>query len=214
MSTSYPGTVFMVVAPSGAGKSSLVNALLTNDSNIMLSISATTRAPRPGESHGEHYFFVDKPRFEQMCADNAMLEWAKVHDNYYGTPREPIQKALQEGRDVLLEIDWQGARLARAHFPEAVGIFILPPSLPTLQARLRKRGQDSEETIARRLEAAEHEIAHVHDCQYAIINEDFDTALQQLLSIVQASRLRTATQSVRHRQLFQQLGANALLNQG
>src|SRR5690606_1707510 len=128
--------------------------------------------------------------------------------------REPIQKALQEGRDVLLEIDWQGARLARAQFPEAVGIFILPPSLPTLQARLRKRGQDSEETIARRLEAAEHESAHVHDAKYTIINEDFDTALQQLLSIVQASRLRTATQSVRQRQLFQQFDANALLNQG
>ncbi|MCX5463409.1 guanylate kinase [Alcaligenes parafaecalis] len=214
MSTSYPGTVFMVVAPSGAGKSSLVNALLANDSNIMLSISATTRAPRPGEADGEHYFFVDKARFENMVAENAMLEWAQVHDNYYGTPRDPIQKALGEGRDVLLEIDWQGARLAREHFPEAVGIFILPPSLPTLKARLRKRGQDSEETIARRVEAAEHEIAHVRDCQYAIINEDFDTALQQLLSIVQASRLRTATQSVRHRQLFQQLGADALLNQG
>ncbi|MBY6345082.1 guanylate kinase [Providencia rettgeri] len=214
MSTSYPGTVFMVVAPSGAGKSSLVNALLANDPNIMLSISATTRAPRPGEADGEHYFFVDKARFENMVAENAMLEWAQVHDNYYGTPRDPIQKALGEGRDVLLEIDWQGARLARKHFPEAVGIFILPPSLPTLQARLRKRGQDSEEIIARRVEAAEHEIAHVRDCQYAIINEDFDTALQQLLSIVQASRLRTATQSVRHRQLFQQLGADALLNQG
>lgn len=214
MSTSYPGTIFMVVAPSGAGKSSLVNALLEKDPNIILSISATTRAPRPGENEGEHYFFVDKPHFEQLCQDNAMLEWAKVHDNYYGTPREPIQQALNAGRDVLLEIDWQGAQQARTHFPDAVGIFILPPSLPTLQARLHKRGQDSEETIARRVLAAEHEIAHVRDCQYAIINEDFDMALQQLVSIVQASRLRTATQSVRHRQLFQQLGADALLNQG
>ncbi|WP_341669585.1 guanylate kinase [Alcaligenes sp. SDU_A2] len=210
MSKSYPGTIFMVVAPSGAGKSSLVNALLDQDPGIMLSISATTRAPRPGEVDGEHYFFVDAARFEQMCQEKAMLEWAQVHGNYYGTPSAPIEQALQAGRDVLLEIDWQGARQAREHFPEAVGIFILPPSLPTLEARLRNRGQDSEEVIARRLQAAGSEIAHVGECQYAIINQDFDEALAQLSSIVQASRLRTGTQSVRHRELFQHLGADAL----
>lgn len=204
--TRFPGSIFIVVAPSGAGKSSLVNALLARDRNISLSISCTTRAPRPGEEHEQHYYFLDKSRFESLCDQRAMLEWAYVHGNYYGTPRAPIEQALKAGKDVLLEIDWQGARQVKENFPEAVGIFILPPSLEALEHRLRSRGQDTDEVIRRRLEAAEGEIRHAHECQYAIINENFDTAVADLSLIIQASRLRTANQSARLSPLFQQLG--------
>ena len=214
MSAKTTGNIYLIAAPSGAGKSSLVNALLAQEPGITLSISCTTRPIRPGEVNGKHYHFVSKEEYNRLRDSNNLLEHAEVHSNFYGTPAQPVRQALEKGQDVLLEIDWQGARQVREHFPNAIGVFILPPSIEELEQRLRKRGQDSEEIIARRVEAAEHEIAPVRDCQYAIINEDFDTALQQLLSIVQASRLRTATQSVRHRQLFQQLGADALLNQG
>lgn len=205
-SAHFPGSVFIVVAPSGAGKSSLVNALLAQDHNISLSISCTTRAPRPGEEHAKHYYFVNTSEFEALRDEKAMLEWAHVHGNYYGTPREAVEQALKAGKDVLLEIDWQGARQVRENFPQAVGIFILPPSLAILEERLRTRGQDSDEVIERRLQAAAGEISHAHECQYAIINQDFDTAVAQLSLIVQASRLRVANQAARQTSVFQQLG--------
>jgi guanylate kinase len=200
------GNVFMVVAPSGAGKSSLVNALLAKDPSVVLSISCTTRPPRPGEEDQKHYRFVDKERFLALRDQGALLEWAEVHGNYYGTPRDRIDQALDEGRDVLLEIDWQGARQVRAHFPHAVGIFILPPSIEALEARLTQRGQDAPQVIARRLLAAGSEMSHVSECQYVIINQEFSIALLQLGQIIAATRLRYATQAARNAELFSQLG--------
>lgn len=196
----------MVIAPSGAGKSSLVNALLEREPSMMLSISCTTRPPRPGEVNDKHYRFVSLEEFNAQRDAGAMLEWAEVHGNYYGTPRDRIDEALSEGRDVLLEIDWQGARQVREFLPDAIGIFILPPSIEALEARLKKRGQDEPHVIARRLLAAGGEMSHVSECQYVIINQEFSTALNELSSIVAAARLRYASQVVRHAELFAQLG--------
>ena len=202
----YPGNVLMVVAPSGAGKSSLVNALLAQDPEVMLSISCTTRAPRPGELANKHYHFVSKTDFISMRDNGRLLEWAEVHGNFYGTPRDRVEEALRQGRDVLLEIDWQGARQMRRHFPEAIGIFILPPSIKALEARLYARGQDAPQVISRRLLAAGSEMSHVAECQYVIINQEFSVALSQLAQIVAAARLRYITQAARHAELFSQLG--------
>jgi guanylate kinase len=204
--SSSSGNIFMVVAPSGAGKSSLVNALLAEDSSLELSISCTTRAPRPGEQAGKHYRFVSSEEFLAMRDDGAMLEWAEVHGNYYGTPRDRIDHALERGTDILLEIDWQGARQVRECYPQAVGIFILPPSIEALELRLTNRGQDAPHVISRRLLAAGGEMSHVSECQYVIINQEFSTALLQLGQIVAATRLRYATQAVRNADLFSQLG--------
>ncbi len=209
MSTTPTGHIFLVAAPSGAGKSSLVNALLAHDPSIMLSISCTTRPMRPGEENGKHYHFISVDDYKSLRDSNNLLESAEVHGNFYGTPAQPVQQALQQGRDVLLEIDWQGARQVRQHFPQAIGIFILPPSIPALEERLRKRGQDDDSVIARRLLAAGGEMAHVGEFQYAIINDDFQVALNQLQSIVQSSRLRTPAQAQRHADLFNQLGISA-----
>ncbi len=198
----------MVVAPSGAGKSSLVNALLAKDPDIMLSISCTTRNPRPGEVDGQHYRFVSKEQFITMRDNNALLEWAEVHGNFYGTPRDRIESAIGMGRDVLLEIDWQGARQIKKHFPEAIGIFILPPSIETLESRLKHRGQDADHVIAKRLLAAGSEISHASECQYVIINQEFSDALAQLSQVVSAARLRFSQQAARHVSLFSQLGIN------
>lgn len=214
MTTPYPGNIFMVVAPSGAGKSSLVNALLEKDSNIMLSISCTTRQPRPGETANKHYHFVSIDEFHQLRDNNDLLEWAEVHGNFYGTPTPPIRKALDSGTDVLLEIDWQGARKVREHYPNAIGIFILPPSIEALESRLKKRGQDDHQVIARRLLAAGGEMSHVSECQYVIINNEFDTALTELRSIVQSSRLGIREQAIRHADLFSQLGISASVAAG
>lgn len=203
---SYSGNIFMVVAPSGAGKSSLVNALLAQDPAMMLSISCTTRTPRAGEQEDLHYRFVGKDEFFRMRDDNALLEWAEVHGNYYGTPRDRIDEAIRQGRDVLLEIDWQGARQILQHFPEAVGIFILPPSIEALETRLYKRGQDAPHVISRRLLAAGSEMSHAPEFQYVIINQEFSIALTELSQIVSATRLRYATQAARHADLFSQLG--------
>ena len=200
------GNLFMVVAPSGAGKSSLVNALLAADPAIRLSISATTRSPRPGEQDGREYHFVSVPSFERMRRENALLEWAEVHGNFYGTPREWIDRQTESGQDVLLEIDWQGARQVRRSFPEAIGIFILPPSIEALEARLHKRGQDEPQVITRRLLAAGGEISHAPEFEYVIINQDFNVALQELSTIVAAARLRFRSQAARHADLFSQLG--------
>lgn len=196
----------MVVAPSGAGKSSLVNALLSEDSNIGLSISCTTRAPRPGETNNVHYSFLTTKEFEKLKNNNELLEWAKVHDNYYGTPKAYVQERVNNGQDILLEIDWQGAIQVREQFPEVVDIFILPPSIEILKDRLQKRGQDSAEVIERRIRAAGEEIQHADECEYVIINDDFSVALQQLQQIVAVSRLRFACQAKRHEKLFHNYG--------
>jgi guanylate kinase len=200
------GSVLMVVAPSGAGKSTLVNALLARDPGIELSISYTTRAPRPGETSGREYHFTDADDFLARRSRGEFLEWAEVHGHYYGTSRPWIEQRLGSGRDVLLEIDWQGARQVKAALPLAIGIFILPPSIEALEARLHKRGQDSPQVIARRLLAAGAEISHAPESDFVIINENFDRALAELGAIVTAVRLRYASQLARHRELFAQLG--------
>lgn len=209
--SSHSGNIFMVVAPSGAGKSSLVNALLAQDSTLMLSISCTTRAPRPGEQADKHYRFVSVDAFQAMRDQDALLEWAEVHGNFYGTPRDRIDAALQAGDDVLLEIDWQGARQVRLHYPQAIGIFILPPSIEALESRLTQRGQDAPQVISRRLLAAGSEMSHASECQYVIINQEFSTALIQLGQIVAATRLRYGTQALRNAELFSQLGISKTL---
>jgi guanylate kinase len=200
------GSIFMVVAPSGAGKSTLVNALLARDPGIELSISFTTRAPRPGETDGREYHFTTADDFIARRGRGDFLEWAEVHGHYYGTSRPWIEQRLGAGRDVLLEIDWQGARQVRNALPQAIGIFILPPSIEALEARLHKRGQDSPQVIARRLLAAGAEISHAAEFDYVVINEDFDHALGELGAIVAATRLRYPSQLARHRELFAQLG--------
>ncbi len=202
----------MVVAPSGAGKSSLVNALLEQDLDIMLSISCTTRDPRPGEVNEQHYRFITKEQFLAMRDTNALLEWAEVHGNFYGTPRDRIEAAITEGRDVLLEIDWQGARQIKKHFPDAIGIFVLPPSIEALESRLKNRGQDAPQVITKRLLAAGSEMSHASECQYVIINQEFSVALSQLSQIISAARLRYPAQAARHSALFSQLGISPTAN--
>ena len=200
------GQLFLVVAPSGAGKSSLVNALLARDPQLSLSISCTTRAPRPGEVNGREYHFLTVEDFLRRKEHGDFLETAQVHGNHYGTSRRVIEEFLAAGTDVLLEIDWQGAAQVKALFPPAVEIFLLPPSMETLAERLHKRGQDSEAVIRRRLEGAAAEIAHAPDADYVIVNRDFDVALSELQAVVAATRLRVAVQAVRNRDLFAQLG--------
>lgn len=192
-----PGNLFVVVAPSGAGKTSLVASLLERERNIRLSISYTTRAPRPGEQDGREYHFVDKPRFEQMIAAGDFLEHADVYGNYYGTSRAWIQKELAGDHDVLLEIDWQGARQVRRLFPAMVGIFILPPSLAELRRRLQGRGKDSPETIERRMASAREDISHVLEFEYIIVNDRFEDALSELTCVIRAARISRAQQEGR-----------------
>ncbi|HUP97204.1 MAG TPA: guanylate kinase [Usitatibacter sp.] len=191
------GNLFVVVAPSGAGKTSLVDALLKRDTNIRLSMSYTTRAPRPGERDGVDYYFVTRERFEAMIDAGEFLEHAVVHGNYYGTSKRLIDRELAGDHDVLLEIDWQGARQVRAIFGEITGIFILPPSLAELRRRLEGRGKDSAETIAKRLANASEEISHVLEFEYIIVNDNFDSALEDLLAIVHATRVSRAHQAGR-----------------
>src|SRR5215510_6865575 len=191
------GILFIISAASGTGKTSLVKALREAEPDIVLSISHTTRQPRPGEVDGQHYYFVDRPRFEHMLKADAFLENAEIYGNLYGTSREGINLEFERGLDVLLEIDWQGAQQVRRVIP-AVGIFILPPSLDVLRTRLTNRGQDSAEVIARRMAKAEEKIAHAVEYDYVIINEDFDRAVRDLLSVVRAERLRASRQFARH----------------
>jgi guanylate kinase len=202
----YPGNLFMVVAPSGAGKSTLVNALLARDPAIRLSISYTTRAPRPKEQDGEHYHFTSVEDFLARHASGEFLESAEVHGNYYATSRLWIEEQMTIGHDVLLEIDWQGAQQVKRQFHNAVEIFILPPSLEALEDRLKKRGQDEPNVITRRLLAAGGEMAHAAEAEYVVINENFDRALADLQCLVAATRLRFASQYARHTNLFVQLG--------
>jgi guanylate kinase len=196
------GLLFIVSAPSGAGKSSLVNAVLADDPRLALSISYTTRAPRPGEQHGREYFFVARDAFLAMAAAGEFLESAEVHGNLYATSQTQIAAVRAGGRDVVLEIDWQGAQQVRRIFPDAIGIFILPPSVAELERRLRGRGQDSDEVIRRRLAAAAAEIGHAAEFDYVIINKDFDEARRDLAAVVRASRLVLARQSALHSDLF------------
>jgi guanylate kinase len=199
------GTLYIVAAPSGAGKSSLVNALLEREREIVLSISHTTRLPRPGDVDGEHYHFVNRGVFERLVADNAFLEHAEVFGNLYGTSRAAVMPLLERGRDVLLEIDWQGARQVRKVMPDCVSIFILPPSREELERRLRTRAADSAVTIARRLAESREEIAHVDDFDYVVVNDEFADALGDLRSIVATRRLRRDAQTKRHAALIADL---------
>jgi guanylate kinase len=184
------GRLFIVAAPSGAGKSTLIDALLRQDPTLKLSVSYTTRPPRPGERNGREYHFVDERTFAEMQARGEFLESAQVHGYRYGTSRSVIRDILERGEDLLLEIDWQGAQQVRRLIPEAIGIFILPPSIEELERRMRTRGQDSEEVIRRRLANAREELAHAGEFEYAIINNDFDAALQDLKAIIRAERLK------------------------
>lgn len=188
------GNIFVVTAPSGAGKTSLVRALLGLDKQVKLSISYTTRAPRPGEVNGQDYHFVDEKTFLDMLQRGDFLESAEVYGNRYGTSQPWIESVIAGGADILLEIDWQGAAQVRRLFPEAIGIFILPPSLEVLTERLKGRGTDAPEVIARRLAAAREDIGHVEEFDYVIINDDFNTALQELLAVVRAQRLKAEHQ--------------------
>jgi len=199
------GTLYIVAAPSGAGKSSLVNAVLAREPGIALSISFTSRAARPGERHAQHYHFVSREEFERMIAAGDFFEHALVHGDYKGTARQSVEPQLAAGKDVLLEIDWQGARQVRGKMPDAVSVFILPPSRDALETRMRNRGQDSEETIARRLAAARDEMSHYGEFDYAIVNEHFDAAAAELRAIFVAQRLRLPAQGQRHAGLIQAL---------
>ncbi|CQD40800.1 guanylate kinase [Yersinia mollaretii] len=204
------GTLYIVSAPSGAGKSSLIQALLKTQPlyDTQVSISHTTRAKRPGENHGEHYFFVSEDEFCQMIDDDAFLEHAKVFENYYGTSRLAIEQVLATGVDVFLDIDWQGAQQIRAKMPTARSIFILPPSKEELDRRLRGRGQDSEEVIAKRMAQAVAEMAHYAEYDYLIVNDDFNLALSDLKTIIRAERLRLGRQKQRHDALISKLLAD------
>lgn len=199
------GNLFIVTAPSGAGKTSLVRALLERDSQVQLSISYTTRPPRPGETDGRDYHFVSQETFLEMLARGDFLESAEVYGNRYGTSQSWIERVRKTGKDILLEIDWQGAAQVRRLMPEAIGVFILPPSRETLLERLKGRGQDAADVIERRMKAAREDISHVGEFDYAIINDDFDTALHDLLAVIRAQRLKIGDQLVRHAGLINKL---------
>jgi len=202
------GTLFIVAAPSGAGKSSIVNAVLARDPNIALSISFTSRKPRPGERHAEHYHFVSAEEFEGMVAAGDFFEHALVHGDWKGTARQSVEPQLNAGKDVLLEIDWQGARQVRDKVPGAVSVFILPPSREALDQRMRARGQDSEEVIQQRLAAAREEMSHYGEFDYVIVNEHFATAVDEMCAVFVASRLRREQQVARHGRLITTLLAD------
>ena len=205
----FSGSLFMVSAPSGAGKSTLVNALLAQEPGIKLSISTTTRPPRPGEQNGREYYFNTPDDFSMRANQGEFLEWAEVHGHFYGTSRLLVEREMHSGTDILLEIDWQGARQVKKQFPQAAGIFILPPSIDALEQRLNKRGQDEPHVITRRLLAAGGEIAHAPEFEYVIINEEFSHALSELSAVVRAARCRFAQQAARNASLFAQLGIHA-----
>ena len=196
------GNLIVVSAPSGAGKSTLVNAVIAEDPGLRLSISHTTRPPRPGEQNAREYHFVDTASFEAMAARGEFLESARVHGNLYGTSRGWIEETRSRGLDIVLEIDWQGARAVRRIFADAVTVFILPPSVEELERRLRSRGKDSETTIRERLDNAAEEIEHGGEFDYVIINKNFEEAKKDLAAIVRAARLKTARQAALHPELF------------
>jgi guanylate kinase len=201
------GNLFVIAAPSGGGKTSLTRALLEREPGIRLSVSYTTRPPRPGEQDGVDYHFVSADRFAALKNGNEFLEHAHVHGNWYATSATWLKSQVSAGQDVLLEIDWQGAAQVRILIPESVHIFILPPSLESLEERLVRRGQDDAATIARRLIAAREEIRHCVEFNYVIINQEFASAVDDLTAVVRATRLRTAQQLARHPPLIAQLSA-------
>jgi len=203
------GTLYIISAPSGAGKSSLLRALLeTLGDSLALSVSHTTRSPRPGEIDGKDYHFTDLATFEAMVDSNAFLEHARVFDNFYGTSKQGVSEQLQAGLDVILEIDWQGARLIRKQMQAVVSIFILPPSREALQQRLQTRGQDDEAVIARRMRDAVNEMSHYDEYHYLVINDVFATALNELTAILSSHRLRLRAQQQRHAGLLAALLAS------
>ncbi len=202
----YAGHLFVVAAPSGAGKSSLVAELLSRDPALRLSVSTTTRPPRGQEQDGREYCFVRRDEFERRAQAGEFLEWAEVHGNLYGTSRTWLEQRRAEGVDVLLEIDWQGAAQVRRHFGNAITVFILPPSFEELEARLRRRGEDSDATIVRRLAEARVEIAQAVHFDFIIVNRHFHEAVRELESVVVAQRLRYAAQRRAHPEVFQALG--------
>jgi guanylate kinase len=196
------GNLFIVAAASGTGKTSLLSALLQNDSHVRLSVSYTTRKPRPGEVDGVHYHFVNEAEFLSMLGGGDFLESAEVHGARYGTSQRRVEDALKAGDDLILEIDWQGAEQVRKQFPDVVGIFILPPSIDTLAHRLAYRGQDSMEVITRRLAAAREEISHVAEFDYVIINDNFQTALEDLRAVIRSQHLKRDQQLLNHQGLL------------
>jgi guanylate kinase len=202
------GNLFVVTAPSGAGKTSLVRELLAVDAHVRLSVSYTTRPPRPGEKDGHDYHFVSRETFEAMLGRGDFLESAEVYGNYYGTSQVWITETMQSGKDILLEIDWQGAAQVRRLFPEAVGVFILPPSLEALRQRLKARGQDSEDVIERRMRVAQEDVSHVGEFEYVIINNIFAEAAADLCAVFRAERLKVTRQLARHSDLMTKLASN------
>jgi len=207
--SSARGTLLIISAPSGAGKTSLVAALLQRMPGLSLSISHTTRSPRPGEVDGQHYHFVADAQFQDLVARGDLLEYAQVFDYFYGTSRTEVMAQLEKGADVILEIDWQGARLVRAALPEARTIFILPPSREELEQRLRARKQDTDAVIQRRLRDAVSDMRHFQEYEYCVINADFESAVQDLVSIVRSCRLQTAQVAGRDQVLLAGLLAGA-----
>ena len=199
------GTLFIVSAPSGTGKTSLVNALVRDTNHLKLSISHTTRKPRPKEIDGYNYHFITEDKFKQMAMAGVFMESANVFGNWYGTSQETVQKMLAEGHDVVLEIDWQGAEQIKKRFPDAISIFILPPSIQALQDRLESRGQDSEEVIQTRMTKAIAELKHYHKADFLVVNDVFEDALKGLKAIIKANRMSTAKQEVLNQELIQQL---------
>ena len=203
-----PGKLFIIAAPSGAGKTSLVNELLKRDSRLVLSVSHTTRNARPGEIDGQHYHFVSEADYAQMVKNGDFMEHAQVFDHFYGSNRNSVALQLEDGNDVILEIDWQGARQVQSVFPDSCLIFIIPPSLETLRQRLTGRGQDSASVIQRRMRDARAEISHWAEFDYLVVNDDFDTALEELLSIINDHRTKQPRQvNKNHQLLAQQLGS-------
>lgn len=201
------GNLFIIAAPSGAGKSSLIKALLEQypDGSMQVSVSSTTRHPRPGEKDGIHYHFLTTAEFEQRIERGDFYEWARVFDNYYGTSRQVVEEALARGIDVFLDIDWQGAQQVREHYPQTRSVFIIPPSLQVLEQRLRQRGQDTDEVIDKRMAKAQAEMSHYHEFDYLLVNDDFEQTLQQLEHIVLAQRSRMPLQQVRYAQQLKEL---------
>jgi len=200
--TQTRGNLFILSAPSGAGKSSLINALLAKHSDMKVSVSHTTRAPRPGEENAVHYHFVSVDEFKALIDKDDFFEWAQVFDNYYGTSKQAIEQQLAAGIDVFLDIDWQGARQVRDLVADVETIFILPPSKAELESRLNNRGQDSQEVIAGRMAQAQSETSHFNEYDYVVVNDDFATALKEIETIVLAKRLSLQSQVIRHQELL------------
>jgi guanylate kinase len=197
--------LFIVAAPSGCGKTSLVKALIEKTENLCVSVSHTTRTARPGEEHGKNYFFVSQQEFDQINQDDGFIESAQVFDNYYGSAKQTVKDLLDSGTDVILEIDWQGARQVKATFDDAIGIFILPPSEAALRERLTDRGQDDKTIVDRRMQDAVSEMQHYNEFDYLVINDDFEVALEDLSQIIHAQRLQLSQQVFNHQSLLNSL---------